>query len=101
PTGPCPSPDRAPTRHGRAENGRTGEIMPQSSARVEPITAAVPGRVTGALRTVEAVLLRGGGQRTARRNAWAAVCEDRRRAGDRREAQSVLDLDGPGRSTAR
>ncbi|TVL89906.1 hypothetical protein LRS74_24985 [Streptomyces sp. LX-29] len=54
---------------------------------------AAPGRplsVTGALLTLEGLLL-GGGQRTARRNAWAAVLEDRRRAKDRREAQHVLE----------
>lgn len=36
-----------------------------------------------ALRFAESVLL-SGGQRQARRNAWAAVCEDRRYAADRR-----------------
>ncbi len=46
--------------------------------------------VTGALRAVEALLL-GGGQQTARRNAWTAVLEDRRRAKDRHEAQHVLE----------
>jgi hypothetical protein len=49
--------------------------------------------VTGALRAVEAFLLRGG-QQTARRNAWTAVLEDRRRAKDRREAQHVLEALG-------
>lgn len=48
------------------------------------------GQVTGALRAVETFLL-SGGQQTARRNAWNAVCEDRKRARDRREALSVLD----------
>ncbi|HEY9367956.1 hypothetical protein [Streptomyces sp.] len=50
---------------------------------------AIPS-VTDALRAVEAVLLRGG-QRTARRNAWTSVLEDRRRAKDRVEAQHVLE----------
>ncbi|MER5353050.1 hypothetical protein ABT093_22290 [Kitasatospora sp. NPDC002551] len=36
-----------------------------------------------ALRFAESVLL-SGGQRQARRNAWAAVCENRRLAADRR-----------------
>ncbi|MET8698971.1 hypothetical protein ABZW10_08885 [Kitasatospora sp. NPDC004723] len=36
-----------------------------------------------ALRFAESVLL-SGGQRQARRNAWAAVCENRRYAADRR-----------------
>ncbi|MFF1902047.1 hypothetical protein [Kitasatospora sp. NPDC058218] len=35
-----------------------------------------------ALRLAESVLL-AGGQRQARRNAWAAVCENRRYAADR------------------
>ena len=42
-----------------------------------------PDRHHRALRAVEALLL-GSGQRTARRNAWTAVLEDRRRAQDRR-----------------
>ncbi|MET8507261.1 hypothetical protein AB6O49_09065 [Streptomyces sp. SBR177] len=46
--------------------------------------------VTGALRAVESVLL-SRGQRTARRNAWTSVLEDRRRAKDRVEAQHVLE----------
>ncbi|MFD0276006.1 hypothetical protein ACFVHB_19150 [Kitasatospora sp. NPDC127111] len=41
-----------------------------------------------ALRLAESVLL-AGGQRQARRNAWAAVCENRRYAADReRDARS-------------
>ncbi|MET9800738.1 hypothetical protein [Streptomyces sp. NPDC006368] len=46
--------------------------------------------VTDALRTLEGLLL-GAGQRTARRNAWTSVLEDRRRARDRVEAQHVLE----------
>ncbi|MCB5909648.1 SCO2195 family GlnR-regulated protein [Streptomyces pinistramenti] len=53
-------------------------------------TAHTVPSVTGALRAVEALLL-GGGQRTARRNAWTSVLEDRRRASDRQEAQHVLE----------
>ncbi|MEU3710117.1 SCO2195 family GlnR-regulated protein [Streptomyces catenulae] len=53
-------------------------------------TARPVPSVTGALRAVEALLL-GGGQRTARRNAWDSVLEDRRRAGERQEAQDVLE----------
>ncbi|MFC6598195.1 hypothetical protein [Kitasatospora paranensis] len=44
--------------------------------------------VGGALRYAESVLL-AGGQRQARRNAWAAVCENRRHAAER-------ELDGSG-----
>jgi hypothetical protein len=35
-------------------------------------------------------LLPEGGQRTARRNAWAAMSEDNRRARDRREAAAAF-----------
>ncbi|MFJ8002224.1 hypothetical protein ACIQ7D_34810 [Streptomyces sp. NPDC096310] len=65
------------------------------------MTAATPKRasvalpyalpsVAGALRAVESLLL-SGGQRTARRNAWTAVLEDRRRAKDRVETEHVLE----------
>lgn len=66
---------------------------PVAHAQPRPTGTAVS--VTGALRAVEAVLLRRG-QQTARRNAWAAVLEDRRRAKDRHEAQHVLDALGAG-----
>lgn len=53
--------------------------------------------VTAALRAVESLLM-SGGQRTARRNAWTCVLEDRRRAVDRDAVQRLLDsrdgLDG-------
>ncbi|MFE3324248.1 hypothetical protein [Streptomyces sp. NPDC059176] len=55
-----------------------------------PVRATAIPSVTDALRAVESFLL-SGGQRTARRNAWAAVLEDRRRAKDRVEAQHVLE----------
>lgn len=55
-----------------------------------PVRAtAVPSFGT-ALRTVESLLM-SGGQRTARRNAWTSVLEDRRRARDRAEAQLTID----------
>ncbi|NGN65048.1 hypothetical protein G5C51_14225 [Streptomyces sp. A7024] len=47
------------------------------------------GHVMDTLRRIERVLL-GDGQRTARRNAWNAVLEDRRRAKDRRETEVVM-----------
>ncbi|MFE1247971.1 hypothetical protein [Streptomyces sp. NPDC058735] len=50
---------------------------------------AIPSFAT-ALRAVESLLM-SGGQRTARRNAWTCVLEDRRRAKDRVEAQQVLE----------
>ncbi|GLF94061.1 SCO2195 family GlnR-regulated protein [Streptomyces yaizuensis] len=59
-----------------------------SSARL--VRAHAIPSVTGALRAMESLLL-GGGQRTARRNAWTAVLEDRRRARDRVETQHVLE----------
>ncbi|MFI1967827.1 hypothetical protein BLA24_22545 [Streptomyces cinnamoneus] len=60
-----------------------------SSAPPSTLTVRPPS-FTGALRALEELLMRGG-QRTARRNAWTAVLEDRRRAKDRREAQHVLE----------
>jgi hypothetical protein len=55
-----------------------------------PVRAHAIPSVTTALRAVESLLL-SSGQRTARRNAWTAVLEDRRRAKDRVEAQHVLE----------
>ncbi|MDI2132358.1 hypothetical protein QI554_40140 [Yinghuangia seranimata] len=57
--------------------------------------------VGAALRTVESLLLFQGGQRTARRNAWDSVCDDRRRARARAEATDILDrlqASGPARA---
>ena len=45
---------------------------------------------TDALRAVESLLM-SSGQRTARRNAWTSVLEDRRRAKDRVEVERVLE----------
>jgi hypothetical protein len=67
---------------------QTAYVYPSSTARNGTV-----GSVTGALRVVEALLLRGG-QQTARRNAWTAVVEDRQRAKARRDAQHVLDALG-------
>jgi hypothetical protein len=47
--------------------------------------------VGAVLRTVESLFLFQGGQRTARRNAWDAVCDDRRRARARAEATDLLE----------
>jgi hypothetical protein len=55
-----------------------------------PVRATAIPSFTGALRAVESLLM-SGGQRTARRNAWTSVLEDRRRAMDRVEAQRVLE----------
>ncbi|MCF3962632.1 hypothetical protein [Streptomyces fuscigenes] len=52
---------------------------------VRPLAAA-----RFALRAVETLLL-SAGQRTARRNAWSAVQEDRRAARDRAEALSAIE----------
>ncbi|MFJ4962260.1 hypothetical protein EES43_06895 [Streptomyces sp. ADI96-02] len=60
-----------------------------------PVRAHALPSVTTALRAVESLLL-SSGQRTARRNAWTAVLEDRRRAEDRVEAQYVLEAVGEG-----
>ncbi|MEC4017193.1 SCO2195 family GlnR-regulated protein [Streptomyces sp. H27-D2] len=63
-------------------------VRPVRSSR--PATPVVRPTVTGTLRALESLLLRGG-QRTARRNAWTSVLEDRRRAQDRHEVQDVLE----------
>ncbi|WP_156721944.1 SCO2195 family GlnR-regulated protein [Streptomyces apocyni] len=55
-----------------------------------PVRATAIPSVTDALRVVESLLM-SRGHRTARRNAWASVVEDRRRAKDRVEAQRVLE----------
>ncbi|MFE2280648.1 hypothetical protein ACFXAE_26180 [Streptomyces sp. NPDC059454] len=55
-----------------------------------PVRATAIPSFTTALRAVESLLM-SGGQRTARRNAWTSVLEDRRRAKDRVEAERVLD----------
>ncbi|WP_069770822.1 hypothetical protein [Streptomyces sp. LUP30] len=55
-----------------------------------PVRATAIPTFSTALRAVESLLL-SSGQRTARRNAWTSVLEDRRRAKDRVEAQRVLE----------
>ncbi|KUN86649.1 hypothetical protein AQJ66_11495 [Streptomyces bungoensis] len=55
-----------------------------------PVRATAIPSFADALRAVESVLM-SGGQRTARRNAWNSVLEDRRRAKDRVEALRVLE----------
>lgn len=60
-----------------------------------PVRAHAFPSVTDALRAVEALLL-SGGQRTARRNAWTSVLEDRRRATARIEAQRAFEEFGEG-----
>ncbi|MFJ4683218.1 hypothetical protein ACIQNG_29990 [Streptomyces sp. NPDC091377] len=55
-----------------------------------PVRATAIPSFTGALRAVESLLM-GGGQRTARRNAWTSVLEDRRRAKDRVETERVIE----------
>jgi hypothetical protein len=55
-----------------------------------PVRATAIPSFTTALRAVESLLM-SSGQRTARRNAWTSVLEDRRRAKDRFEAQRVIE----------
>ncbi|WP_406015165.1 hypothetical protein OG520_29130 [Streptomyces sp. NBC_00984] len=62
-----------------------------------PVRATAIPSVTDALRAVESLVL-ASGQRTARRNAWTAVLEDRRRAKDRVEAEYVLEAAADRRS---
>ncbi|MFJ5259271.1 hypothetical protein ACIQAC_02170 [Streptomyces sp. NPDC088387] len=58
--------------------------------KAAPVRATAIPSFADALRVAESVLM-SGGQRTARRNAWTSVLEDRRRAKDRVEAQRVLE----------
>lgn len=84
-----------PTTPAHAQSPLPGSPTRARAAR-PPLPHALPSlpqalpSVAEALRAVEALLL-GGGQRTARRNAWASVLEDRRRARARVEAQHVLE----------
>ncbi|MBV2353632.1 hypothetical protein KUM39_04530 [Streptomyces sp. J2-1] len=55
-----------------------------------PVRATAIPSFTDTLRAVESLLM-SSGQRTARRNAWTSVQEDRRRAKDRVETERVLD----------
>ncbi|GAA2762008.1 hypothetical protein AB0I06_23645 [Streptomyces sp. NPDC050674] len=55
-----------------------------------PVRATAIPSFSTALRAVESLLM-SSGQRTARRNAWTSVLEDRRRAKDRVEAQRVIE----------
>ncbi|MFI8516625.1 hypothetical protein ACIGEZ_02145 [Streptomyces sp. NPDC085481] len=64
--------------------------MQAAATHTSHVRATALPSVTDALRAVEALLL-AGGQRTARRNAWTSVLEDRRRAKDRVEAQHVME----------
>ncbi|MFJ6700960.1 hypothetical protein ACIQM4_33595 [Streptomyces sp. NPDC091272] len=57
---------------------------------MQAVRAQALPSVTDALRAVESLLI-GTGQRTARRNAWTAVLEDRRRAKDRVTTQHALE----------
>ncbi|MFD3699762.1 hypothetical protein ACFWUZ_27180 [Streptomyces sp. NPDC058646] len=51
-----------------------------------PVRAIAIPTVTDAFRGIESLLMSG-----ARRNAWTAVLEDRRRAKDRVETEHVLE----------
>ncbi|WP_371580831.1 hypothetical protein [Streptomyces sp. NBC_01314] len=55
-----------------------------------PVRATPIPSFSDALRAVESLLM-SSGQRTARRNAWTSVLEDRRRAKDRVEVERVLE----------
>lgn len=54
-------------------------------------TSTTPSVRRSMLRTVERVLLRDGGQRTALHNARSAVLENELKAFDRAEAQASLE----------
>ncbi|WP_405803273.1 hypothetical protein [Streptomyces sp. NBC_01187] len=62
-----------------------------ATARATSQTEGITVRTT--LRALEGLehFLLAGGRHTARRNAWTAVLEDRRRARARHEAEQVFD----------
>ncbi|MYR43741.1 hypothetical protein [Streptomyces sp. SID5910] len=63
--------------------------MQAAPVRATTVRATAIPSFTTALRAVESLLMNSG-QRTARRNAWTSVLEDRRRAKDRIETERVL-----------
>ncbi|MEU3658853.1 hypothetical protein AB0E77_03690 [Streptomyces sp. NPDC032940] len=63
--------------------------MQAAPVRATVVRATAIPSFTTALRAVESLLM-SSGQRTARRNAWNSVLEDRRRAKDRIETEKVL-----------
>ncbi|WP_256104503.1 hypothetical protein [Streptomyces sp. ODS05-4] len=84
---PTPAPGRSRVRRLHEAGSAAHPGAPGRTVAAGPFPSVT---VTGALRAVEALLL-GAGQRTARRNAWTSVLEDRRRAADRVAAQHVLE----------
>ncbi|MET9357612.1 hypothetical protein ABZY14_32290 [Streptomyces sp. NPDC006617] len=67
-----------------------------TAVRPTAVRATAIPSFTTALRAVESLLM-SGGQRTARRNAWNSVLEDRRRAKDRIETERALRQSVAGR----
>ncbi|MFF8570572.1 hypothetical protein ACF06L_05005 [Streptomyces sp. NPDC015408] len=70
--------------------------MQAAPVRPTAVRATAIPSFTTALRAVESLLM-SSGQRTARRNAWTSVLEDRRRAKERIETERVLGQSGVGR----
>lgn len=64
-----------------------------------PAAAPVRPTLSDTLRVLEGFLLRDG-QRTARRNAWTSVLEDRGRARARTETAHLLEAAAEGTSVA-
>lgn len=56
-----------------------------------PLTLASLARTTGQLQTAALAVLPHGGQRSARRNAWAAMSSDAAQARARYDAERALD----------
>ncbi|WP_217165667.1 hypothetical protein [Streptomyces sp. AC512_CC834] len=67
-----------------------------TAVRATTVRATAIPSFTTALRAVESLLM-SSGQRTARRNAWTSVLEDRRRAKDRVETEHALRQSVAGR----
>ncbi|MFI7317546.1 hypothetical protein [Streptomyces venezuelae] len=78
---------------------RATQVRTTATSAAPPVRATAIPSVADALRAVESLLM-SGGQRTARRNAWTSVLEDRRRAKDRVEALRVLEEAGTATRTS-
>ncbi|MFK3982168.1 hypothetical protein ACI2K4_17540 [Micromonospora sp. NPDC050397] len=74
---------------------------PGSAIDLTSIPRAVAAVAIGVVHSVERAVVGDGRVRTARGNAWAAICADRDRAHQRAEVRAmVAALTAPGRDTA-
>ncbi len=74
------------TAHSTAPLADVSSVKGIDIMQAAPVRAIAIPSVTDAFRGIESLLMSG-----ARRNAWTAVLEDRRRAKDRVETEHVLE----------